>query len=129
VYGVAFIGSMQRLVLVRIRVHGLDLLRRARQRRLRIAGLVADEACSASRPAFRISAMLSLETLAFGPSSQTIGSLSRRGLGVPPVVRDHGDRGVADLQHLLHAPSCCSPRRRRRLFTLPPNTGDSLIAA
>ena len=52
-----------------------------------------------------------------------------RGLGLPPGVGDHRDRVVVDLHDLLHARHAASTLAASKLFTLPPNTGQALIAA
>ena len=72
--------------------------------------------------------MLALDTLAFSPSSQTIGSCSSA------VLAFHQ---VSAITATPESPTCTTfftPRMpltlaASKLFTLPPNTGQSLIAA
>ena len=86
------------------------------------------KACGASRPAFSISAMVALDTLAFGPSSHSIGSASSA------VFACHQ---VSATTATAESPTCTTfftpfmpvTRPASKLFTLPPNTGQSLIAA
>ena len=86
------------------------------------------KAWSASRPAFSISAIVALDTLAFGPSSHTMGSASSA------VLACHH---VSATTATAESPTCTTCRTpgmpltlaASKLFTLPPNTGQSLIAA
>ena len=61
------------------------------------------KACSASRPSFSISAIVALETLAFGAFVPLDRQRVERGLGLPPGVGHDRDGVVADLHDLLHA--------------------------
>jgi hypothetical protein len=126
-------GGVHRLhrgvVLVRVAVDRLDLAGAAAIAAPRVAVLVADHGLRA-RPG-RPSAPGRTPrgaALACGPSSHSIGSASSAGLGAPPGVGDHGHRAVADRTTLLHA-GRFSITAASKLLTLPPNTGQSLMAA
>ena len=89
---------------------------------------VRTNACSASRPAFSMSAIVALETCAFGPSSQTMGSASSAVL-----ARHHVSATTATAESPTGS-TCLTPGMpvtlaASKLFTLPPKTGQSLIAA
>ena len=73
-------------------------------RRLDVAGLVADEGLARpSRPSFSIAAMSSLDSLAFGPSSHSIGRASSAVLARHQVSATTATRVVADRHDLLDA--------------------------
>ena len=101
------------VVLVRVEVDGLDLLRRAGERRLRVAVLVADEGLLGVEPRLQHLGDGGARHLGVRPLVPHDGQRVERGLGVPPGVGDHRDGGVADLHHLLHAVHA-SPLSRRR---------------
>ncbi len=89
---------------------------------------LATKAWSASRPTFNISAIVALETLAFGPSSQTMGSASSA------VLASHHVSATTATAESPTATTCRTPGMpltlaASKLLTLPPNTGQSLIAA
>ncbi len=100
-------GRVHRLhasvVLERIGVNRLDLLRRARQRALGVAVLVADEGLLRIQPRLELlrnGRAGHLGVFALVPDDR---QRIERGLGLPPVLRDHRNRGIADLDHFLHA--------------------------
>src|SRR5712692_1673085 len=100
-------GGVHRLhagvVLERIGVDRLDPLRRAGQRALGVAVLVADEGLlrvQSSLEHLRDGRAGHLGVLALVPDDR---QRIERGLRAPPGVRHHGYRRVADLHHLLHA--------------------------
>src|SRR5450759_2907808 len=90
--------------------------------------LLPTKACSALRPSLRNSAIVALETLALGPSSQTIGRASSAVLACHQVsattATAESPTGTTFLTPFMPRTLAWS-----KLFTLPPNTGQSLIAA
>ena len=134
----AFVGRVERrgvhrlhrgVVLVGIVVDRLDLLGGAGDRGLGVAVLVADEGrlrCRDLPSAFRDRRAGDLGVLAFVPDDR---QRVERGLGVPPGIGDDGDGGVADRAPPSSRPSCSATLAASKLFSLPPNTGQSLIAA
>ena len=70
---------------------------------------------------------MSLETLAFGPSSHHRQRIER-GLGLPPRIGHDGDGGVADCTTFF-TPCMLIDLAASKLFSLPPKTGQSLMAA
>src|SRR5882672_7910012 len=100
-------GDVHRLhagvVLVRVGVDRLDLLRRAGQRRLGIAGLVADESLLGVEAGLQLLGdrrARDLGVLAFVPDDR---QRVERGLGGPPAVGDYGDAATANVHDFLHA--------------------------
>ena len=101
-------GGVHRLhrgvVLVGVVVDRLDLPGGAGDRRLRVAVLVADigrlRGVEALGQPFGDRFAGDFGVLAFVPDDR---QRVERGLGVPPGVGDDGNRGVADLDHLLDA--------------------------
>ena len=86
------------------------------------------KACGASRPSFSIWAIVALETLAFGPSSHAMGSASRA------VLASHHVSATTATADSPTGSTCRTPGMPLTLaaskpFTLPPKTGQSLIAA
>ena len=61
------------------------------------------KAWSASRPSFSMSAIVALDTFAFGPSSQTMGSASSAVLACHHVSATTATAGIADLHHVPDA--------------------------
>src|SRR5712691_2683291 len=86
------------------------------------------KACSASSPALSTSAIVLLDTLAFSPSSQTIGSCSSAVLACHQVSATTATPESPTCTTFL-TPFMPLTRAASKLFTLPPNTGQSLIAA
>ena len=75
-----------------------------------------------------MSAIVALDTLAFGPSSQTMGSASSA------VLACHHVSATTATAESPTGTTCRTPGMpltlaASKLFTLPPNTGQSLIAA
>jgi hypothetical protein len=85
-------------------------------------------AWSASRPAFRIWAMLALDTCAFGPSSHTIGSASSAVLACHHVSATTAT-AVSPTCTTCLTPGMPLTLSASKLFTFPPNTGHSLMLA
>ena len=86
------------------------------------------KACGASRPSFSIWAIVALETWAFGPSSQTMGSASSA------VLASHHVSATTATAESPTGTTCLTPGMlatlaASKLFTLPPKTGQSLMAA
>src|SRR5664280_386174 len=90
--------------------------------------LLPTKACSASRPSLRNSAIVALETLAFGPSSQTIGRASSAVLACHQVSATTAT-AVSPTGTTFLTPFMPATLAASKLFTLPLNTGQSLIAA
>ncbi len=90
--------------------------------------LLADTASSAVRPALSICATSELEVLAFGPSSQTIGSASSAVLACHQVSATTAT-ALSPTCTTFFTPGRLATAAASKLFTLPPNTGQSLIAA
>ncbi len=72
--------------------------------------------------------MLALETLAFGPSSQTIGNASSAVLACQNVSATTAT-AVSPTCRTFFTPFMLATLAASKLFTLPPNTGHSLIVA
>ncbi len=85
-------------------------------------------ACGASRPAFSISAIEALDTLALAPSSQTIGSASSAVFACHQVSATTAT-AESPTGTTFRTPFMPATFAASKLFTLPPNTGQSLIAA
>src|ERR1700730_8320753 len=85
-------------------------------------------ASGASSPALSVSAMDALESLALGPSSQTIGSASRAVLACHQVSATTAT-AESPTGSTFFTPGIFSTLAASKLLTLPPNTGQSLIAA
>ena len=71
---------------------------------------------------------MALETLAFGPSSHTIGSASSAVLACHQVSATTAT-AVSPTCTTFFTPFMPVTLAASKLFTLPPNTGQSLIAA
>src|SRR5258708_26682938 len=117
-----------RVILIRKGVDGLYLLHRAGDRLPSIAVLVADKRLLASRPLLSNSAMEALETFALSPSSQLRGNASR---AVFACHQRSATTATADSPTLR---MCLTPFwpwifAASKLTSLPPKTGQSLIAA
>ena len=84
---------------------------------------------SASRPAFSIAAMSALDTLACRADVPLDRQRVERGLRAPPGVGDDRDRAVADLAPPSSRRAASRSAAASKLLTLPPNTGQALIAA
>jgi hypothetical protein len=116
-------------VLVRIGVDGLDLARRRSEGRARIADLVADSPpAPASSPAFITAANLALDAVAFGPLSHSIGSASSALFACHQVSATTATAESPTRTTFL-TPGRFITAAASTLLTLPPNTGQSLIAA
>ena len=74
------------------------------------------------------SAIVALETLAFGPSSQTMGSASSAVLACHQVSATTAT-AVSPTCTTFLTPGMFATLAASKLLTLPPNTGQSLIAA
>ena len=104
----------RRVVLVRVRIDGLDLLRRRRERRAHIAVLVADDRVLRVEPGLEHLGERRARRLRVRTEVPFDRQRVEPALRVPPGVGDDGDRGVADAHDLLHAgPSRAPPCRRR----------------
>jgi hypothetical protein len=86
------------------------------------------KACGASSPALSTSAIDALETLAFGPSSQTTGRASSAVLACHQVSATTAT-AVSPTCRTFFTPFMFATLAASKLFTLPPKTGDSLMAA
>ena len=75
-----------------------------------------------------MSAIVALETLAFGPSSQTIGSASSAVLACHQVSATTAT-AASPLCTTFFTPGMPATLAASKLFTLPPKTGLSLMAA
>ena len=75
-----------------------------------------------------MSAIVALETFAFGPSSQTMGSASSAVLASHQVSATTAT-AVSPTFRTWRTPGMPVTLTASKLFTLPPKTGQSLIAA
>ena len=126
-------GGVERLhagvVLVGIGVDRLDLLGRAGERGVDVAGLVADELASRLRglPSGRRRSSRST-TLAPGPSSQTTGSASSAVLACHQVSATTAT-ALPPTSRTFFTPFMPLTLAASKLTSLPPRTGQALIAA
>ena len=72
--------------------------------------------------------MVALETLAFGPSSQTMGRASSAVLAFHQVSAMTAT-ALSPIFATFFTPFIDATLLASKLFTVPPNTGDALIAA
>src|SRR6266446_1561399 len=86
------------------------------------------KACSASRPSFSHAAIDSLDTLAFSPSSQTIGSASSAVLACDQVSATTATP-VSPTWSTCLTPGMPVTFAASKLLIVPPKTGQSLISA
>ena len=91
------------MVLIRVRVHRLHLLRRAGERLLDIATLVADERLLGIKTAFEEFGDRSARHLRIGAFVPGHRQCLQRAVRLPPRVADDRNGGVADLEHVLDA--------------------------
>ena len=73
--------------------------------------------------------MVALDCVAFGAFVPHDRQRVERRLGVPPGVGDDRDGGVVDLHDASSRRACRAILASSKLTSLPPNTGQSLIAA
>ena len=112
-----------------IGVDRLDLLGRAGDGGLGVAVLVADEGLLGVEARLAaMSAIEALDTLALSPSSQTIGSASSAVLACHQVSATTAT-AVSPTCTTFLTPFMPATLAASKLFTLPPKTGHSLIAA
>ena len=90
--------------------------------------LLPTSCVSASRPSFRKAAIVALDTLAPGPSSQTTGSASSAVLACHQVSATTAT-AVPPTSRTFFTPFMPLTLAASKLTTLPPRTGQALIAA
>ena len=119
----------RRVVLVGIGVDRLDLFRGAGDRGFGVAVGVADKCrLRGSRPSSSHFAIVALETLAFSPSSQSIGSASSAVFACHQVSATTAT-ALSPTRTTFLTPFMPAIFAASKLLSLPPKTGQSLIAA